>query len=371
MSSLSSAEPRQVEVQEELLSKAIKFAIDNESQMDRHIGAALDKGHFEEPWPIGKTIGPVKHRKAGSGVILRKGHLIKTWGDVEYVDMTFSISKSYLSLCMGVAVKDGVIPDVDAPIRAIVKDGGFDSEQNKNITWAQMLQLTSEWEGTLWGKPDWIDHYRDVIGDSQNLDKRGSKRSLQPPGTYWEYNDVRVNRLSLALMHAFGRPLPEVLKERIMDPIGASETWEWHGYDNSWLNINGKRLQSVSGGAHWGGGLWINSLDHARVGQLMLNKGQWNGVEIISEKWVNECVTPCPIASFYGYLWWLNDSKRGMFPGAPHSAFCAMGVGTQIIYIDPENDLVIVARWIEKEKVPEFVRMVLASIKNNKPDRAR
>ena len=265
---------------------------------------------------------------------------------------------------MGVAVNDGIIPDVHAPIRTIVKDGGFDSEQNKNITWAQMLQLTSEWEGTLWDKPDWIDHYRDVIGDSQNLDKRGSKRSLQPPGTYWEYNDVRVNRLSLALMHAFGRPLPEVLKERIMDPIGASETWEWHGYDNSWLNINGKRLQSVSGGAHWGGGLWINSLDHARVGQLMLNKGQWNGVEIISEKWINECLTPCPIASFYGYLWWLNDSKRGMFPGAPHSAFCAMGVGTQIIYIDPENDLVIVARWIEKEKVPEFVRMVLASIEN-------
>ena len=364
MLSLSSTEPRQVGVQEELLSKAIKFAIDNESQMDRDIGAALEKGHFEEPWPIGKTIGPVKHRKAGSGVILRKGHLIKTWGDVEYVDMTFSISKSYLSLCMGVAVNDGIIPDVHAPIRTIVKDGGFDSEQNKNITWAQMLQLTSEWEGTLWDKPDWIDHYRDVIGDSQNLDKRGSKRSLQPPGTYWEYNDVRVNRLSLALMHAFGRPLPVVLKERIMDPIGASETWEWHGYDNSWLNINGQRLQSVSGGAHWGGGLWINSLDHARVGQLMLNKGQWNGVEIISEKWVNECLTPCQIAPFYGYLWWLNDAKRGMFPGAPHSAFCAMGVGTQIIYIDPENDLVVVARWIEKEKISEFVRMVLKSIEN-------
>ena len=120
MSSLSSTEPQQVGVQEKLLSKAIKFAIDNESQMDRDIGAALEKGHFEEPWPIGKTIGPVKHRKAGSGVILRKGHLIKTWGDVEYVDMTFSISKSYLSLCMGVAVNDGIIPDVHAPIRTIV-----------------------------------------------------------------------------------------------------------------------------------------------------------------------------------------------------------------------------------------------------------
>ena len=52
-----------------------------------------------------------------------------------------------------------------------------------------------------------------------------------------------------------------------------------------------------------------------------------------------------------------------MFPVAPHSAFCAMGAGSQIIYIDPESDLVIVARWIEKEKLAEFVRMTLASIK--------
>ena len=364
MQSYIVTDPEKVGVEGKLLSKAIDFAIKNESTMDRDIGAALEQGHFKEPWPIGKTIGPVKIRKSGSGAILRRGQLIKTWGDVDYVDMTFSISKSYLSLCMGIAVKDGIIPDINAPVKNIVKDGGFDTEQNKGITWAHMLQLTSEWEGTLWDKPDWIDHYRDVIGASSHSEKKGSKRKLQPPGTYWEYNDVRVNRLSLALMYAFGCSLPEVLKERIMDPIGASDTWEWHGYENSWLEVNGQKIQSVSGGAHWGGGLWISSLDHARVGQLMLNKGSWNGHEIIPEKWVNECLTPCPLAPFYGYLWWLNDPQNGMLPGAPRSAFFAMGVGTQIIYVDPENDLVIVARWIEKEKAAEFVRMVLASIKN-------
>ena len=364
MQSFIVTDPEKVGVEGKLLSKAIDFAIKNESTMDRDIGAALEQGHFKEPWPIGKTIGPVKIRKSGSGAILRRGQLIKTWGDVDYVDMTFSISKSYLSLCMGIAVKDGIIPDINAPVKNIVKDGGFDTEQNKGITWAHMLQLTSEWEGTLWDKPDWIDHYRDVIGASSHSEKKGSKRKLQPPGTYWEYNDVRVNRLSLALMYAFGCSLPEVLKERIMDPIGASDTWEWHGYENSWLEVNGQKIQSVSGGAHWGGGLWISSLDHARVGQLMLNKGSWNGHEIIPEKWVNECLTPCPLAPFYGYLWWLNDPQNGMLPGAPRSAYFAMGVGTQIIYVDPENDLVIVARWIEKEKTAEFVRMVLASIKN-------
>ena len=168
MLSFNLTEPQKVGVQEKLLSKAIKFAIKNESKMDRDIGAALEKGHFEEPWPIGKTIGPVKSRKAGSGVILRKGQLIKTWGDVEFVDMTFSISKSYLSLLWELQFMM-VLFDIHAPIRNIVKDGGFETEQNKNITWAHMLQLTSEWEGTLWEKPDWIDHYRDVIGNSVHL----------------------------------------------------------------------------------------------------------------------------------------------------------------------------------------------------------
>ena len=96
----------------------------------------------------------------------------------------------------------------------------------------------------------------------------------------------------------------------------------------------------------------------------MLNKGRWNGREIISEKWVYECLTPCALCPTYGYLWWLNDAKNGMFPGAPNSAFYAMGVGAQIIYIDPKHELVIVARWIEKEKIADFVRLVLASIKN-------
>ena len=356
-------DPHEAGMDAGLLSEAIDFAIQNESSMDRDIGAALQRGHFDEPWPIGKTIGPVKFRKSGSGAILRGGQLVKTWGDVDYVDMTFSISKSYLSLCMGIALKDRIIPDLHAPVRDIVQDGSFESEQNSKITWAHLLQLTSEWEGTLWDKPDWIDHYRNVMGHPPHGEKKGSKRALQEPGTYWEYNDVRVNQLSFALMRAFGRSLPDVLRERIMDPIGATQTWEWHGYENSWVEVNGTKIQSVSGGAHWGGGLWISTLDHARVGQLMLNRGQWNGMEILPETWIRDCTRPCPIAPFYGYLWWLNDPQTTILSGTPKSAYCAMGVGTQIIYVDPENDLVIVARWIEQEKVSEFLQNVLSSIK--------
>ena len=66
-----------------------------------------------------------------------------------------------------------------------------------------------------------------------------------------EYNDVRVNRLSLAALRVLGKPLPSVLKDRIMDPIGASSSWSWNGYSTSFVDLNGKLVQSVSGGGHW------------------------------------------------------------------------------------------------------------------------
>ncbi|WP_146343925.1 serine hydrolase domain-containing protein [Phaeobacter marinintestinus] len=342
------------------LERAVQFAIANESKMDRDIGAALREGHFEEPWPIGQTIGPVKSREGPNGVILRGGRIVTTWGDVDRVDMTFSISKSYLALCAGIAVDDGLIPDINDPVRLLVDDGGFESEQNRDITWAQLLQLTSEWEGTLWDKPDWIDHNRNVIGDGNGAEK-GVQRTMRPPGSHWEYNDVRVNRLALALLRVFKQPLPEVLKHRIMDPIGASDTWEWHGYDNSWIDVDGKRMQSVSGGAHWGGGLWINTLDHARVGQLMMNNGTWNGNRILSEDWVKACRNPCGMNNQYGYLWWLN-TDAAMFPGASATSFFGLGVGTNLIWVDPALDLVAVVRWIEKDAVSEFMGLVMKAL---------
>ena len=171
----------------------------------------------------------------------------------------------------------------DSPISDLVNDGGFDSPHNKSITWRQMMQMTSEWQGSMWGKPDQVDHNRDLnVAPKDNADK-GNERALKSPGTHWEYNDVRVNRLALALLRVAERPLPDLLRERIMDPIGASNDWEWHGYENSWVEINNQNIQSVSGGSHWGGGMFISSEDQARVGYLMLNKGIWLSLIHISE----------------------------------------------------------------------------------------
>lgn len=346
----------------EALAAAEAFAIAHESPMKRDIRAALEEGHFAEPWPVSRIIGPVKDREGPAGLIIRGGRIAARWGDVGRVDMTFSATKSYLALCAGIAVDDGLIPDVDAPVRDLVDDGGFDSDQNRDITWAQLLQLTSEWQGTLWEKPDSVDHNRDLSLKPGEAGGKGVAREMRRPGTFWEYNDVRVNRLALALLRVFRRPLPEVLKERIMDPIGASDDWEWHGYENSWVEIDGRRMQSVSGGAHWGGGLWISALDHARVGLLMLRGGLWDGRRVLSESWVRACRTPCALNESYGCLWWLN-AAGAQAPAASRASFFAMGVGSNIVWVDPENDMVAVLRWIDKPAFAGFAERVMAALR--------
>ena len=108
--------------------------------------------------------------------------------------------------------------------------------------------------------------------------------------------------------------------------------------------------------------MWISTKDLARVGQLMLNKGYWNDKEIIPKIWIEESTKPCPLASNYGCLWLIKDPKNGLFPSAPQSAFFAMCVGIQVIYVDLENDIVIIVRRMEKDKVTKFIRLVLESL---------
>ncbi|MEM9140751.1 MAG: serine hydrolase, partial [Pseudomonadota bacterium] len=216
-------------------AEAVAYAQAHESAMDRDIGAALAGGHFSEPLPDGEIIGPVRPRGDPSGMIWYKGALAAQWGPFDAPDMTFSVTKSYLAIMAGLAWADGLI-DPDAPCREAV-DGLFDSPQNRAITWQHLLQQTSEWEGTLWGKPDRIDRNRRLDTPPGAPSLKGTHRDLKAPGAFWEYNDIRVNVLSLALMRVFRRPLPEVLRERVMDPIGASADWEWHGYANSWEEV--------------------------------------------------------------------------------------------------------------------------------------
>ena len=211
------------------------------------------------------------------------------------------------------------------------------------------------------GKPDLIDRHRSV-GGLPAAGTKGTHRDLREPGNFWEYNDVRVNRLALALLRVWRRPLPEVFRELVMDPIGASQTWEWHGYRNSYVEIDGRRMQSVSGGSHWGGGVFIHARDQARIGLLLLRGGVWGGRRILSEDWIARMREPCPIYPQYGYLWWLNTG-RAMYPSASESGYSASGAGGNLTWIDPDNDLVAVMRWIDPAARDGFMQRVMKALR--------
>jgi CubicO group peptidase (beta-lactamase class C family) len=348
--------PAQVGMDASLLQAAIQFARANESQASRD----LEMNHYltfgREPY--GEGIGPFKARGDMTGIVLRHGYLVAEWGEPTRVDMTFSVTKSFLSTTVGLAWDRGLIRDIHDRVQEYMPIEHFNSEHNSTITWDHLLRQTSDWEGTLWGKPDWADRPPRNVPPLEWVN-----RSRNEPGTSYKYNDVRVNVLALAALNVWRRPLPQVLKEHVMDPIGASNTWRWNGYDNSWVNVDGVMMQSVSGGGHWGGGMWISARDQARFGYLTLRRGRWEDEQILSDAWVTMALTPTPVRQGYGFMNWFLNTDRQMYPSAPESAFAHRGAGTNVVYVDPEHDLIVVLRWINGGAVDGVIERVLASIK--------
>jgi CubicO group peptidase (beta-lactamase class C family) len=343
------------------IEQAVRFAVEHETSWTRDPGDAWGI-HHQDPPPWNRLLGPVHSRGPVSGTIVLDGRTLTSWGEPDRADLTFSIAKTYLALLAGVAHDTGLLPDVDEPVGARISSIGFDRGRNAQVTWAHLLQQTSEWEGECFGVPDQVDRYRTVqFQEGAAAGKKGDPRPLQSPGSYWEYNDVRVNQLSLALLHLFQRPLPEVFRERIMQPIRASDQWRWVGYDHAWVELAGRTVQSVPGGTHWGGGLSISSNDQARVGQLLLDDGRAGGRHVISSEWIARMRTPCLIAPFYGYLLWLNHAQR-VFPSVPASSYFAIGAGSSLTWIEPERRMVLVVRWIDADYAAEFFRRVLQGI---------
>lgn len=343
------------------LEQAVQFAQAHESPWSREITPGWGI-HHDDPPPYNRLLGPVHDRGPVSGVIVVGGREITAWGEPARTDLTFSIAKTYLALLAGVAHDRGYIPRVDEPVRVRVPGIGFDEGANAEVTWEHLLQQTSEWEGTVFGVPDQVDRYRRLTFQGGAAEgKKGDPRPLRKPGTFWEYNDVRINQLSLALLHVFGKPLPDVFREAIMEPIGASKDWHWAGYDNSWVEIRGERMQSVPGGTHWGGGMSICSRDQAKVGRLLLEDGWANGRQVLSGEWVQRMRVPCPIAPFYGYLVWLNRGRR-IFPSVPESSYFGIGAGTSFTWVEPERKMVLVVRWIDATYADEFFRQVLQAL---------
>ena len=367
--------PEEVGINSQKLKEAVDFAILNEAKSPRN----LEQNHYQTfgREPFGDAIGPLKDRGEATGIIVKNGYIISEWGDPSRVDIVNSVTKSFLSTVVGLAYDKGLIKSIHDTVRQYVPPiliyspiqiqnkadqfgknqllSLFETPHNKTITWNDMLRQTSDWEGTLWGKPDWADRPSDKPAEWLT-------RPRNKPGSVYEYNDVRVNALALATLNVWRRSLPQVLKENIMDPIDASITWRWYGYENSFVILDGAIIQSVSGGGHWGGGMIINAYDMARFGYLTLRHGKWKEQQLISNQWVDWALTPTAAEPTYGFMNWFLNTDKKYLPDAPASAFTHIGAGTNMIYVDPEHDLVAVVRWIDNKSLNGFVEKLLSAI---------
>ncbi len=345
--------PEELKLNPALLDSAVQFSINNESKTDYDLRIAILKAYSNEP--DFRIAGPVRSRGKNAGLVIYKGYIVAAWGDPERADMTFSVTKSFLSAVAGLAIDQGLIRNADDLVGKYVWDGSFDEKSNSLISWRHLLTQSSDWSGCQYGFCDWADR-----PPKEGTIEEWKLRKRNLPGTVYEYNDVRVNLLAYSLLQVWRRPLPMLLKEKIMDPIGASSTWRWYGYDNSYVNIDGIMMQSVSGGGHFGGGLFISTYDMARFGYLFLRKGKWKNQQLISERWVNSVYQPSAANPSYGLMWWtnLNDDLKGI----SKNVYYANGFGGNYIVVDNEHDLVIVVRWIEGNKLSGLIERVIKSI---------
>ncbi len=351
--------PEEVGMDAARLDDAVKQAVASENPATKEMTLFLATT-FGASEPFDTPIGPVKDRGGASGIITRHGYIVAEWGDPKRVDMTFSVTKTFLTTVVGLAWQRGLIRDVNDYARDYMPPGVdlFEAPHNQTIKWDHLLRQTSDWQGTIWGKPDWADRPE---GEKPS---EWPNRKLWEPGTHYKYNDARVNVLALAALHVWRRPLQDVLREEVMEPIGASSTWRWYGYDNSWVEIDGQKIQSVTGGGHWGGGMFINAYDMARFGYMFLRKGKWKDRAIVSEKWMQMARTPGLANANYGFANWFLNTARKPLPAAPESAVYFEGNGANIIYIDWDNDIVAVVRWIRGgDALNQFLAKMLASIK--------
>ncbi len=237
---------------------------------------------------------------------------------------SFSMAKSVTSLLIGCAIKDGFIASVNDAVYKYLPE--FNTLQLKGITIEHLLNMTSG----LKFKESYFNPFSDAAKLYYGKDLKKMLKHLKvayPPGTHFEYQSGATQILGLVLQAALKpKSITEYFQEKIWTPIGAE-------YDASWSldqkNGTEKTFCCINACAY----------DFAKIGQLMLNKGQWNGKEIVSQQWVNESIRQDIQkvgVDYYHYQWWISPTFK------IDGDFYAQGFLGQYIYVNPKKNLVIV-----------------------------
>ena len=242
--------------------------------------------------------------------------------DKQSIVPSFSMAKSVTSILIGCAIDDALILSVEEPITVYIpelKENGFDK-----VTIKHLLQMTS---GIKFNE-SYVNPFGDAASFYYGLNLRKEIRKMKlkrEPGKKFEYVSGNTQLLGLVLERALnGKTVSAYLQEKIWTPLGME-------YDASW-SIDRKKngLEKTF--------CCLNACarDFAKIGRLYKNKGNWNGKQIVSQKWVEESTkldTTEGSASYYQYQWWLP---------VPNEDFMAQGILGQFIYVNPARDLIIV-----------------------------
>jgi CubicO group peptidase (beta-lactamase class C family) len=330
----------------------------NISRVEPDIREELKKAYAREP---GYHIsGKVKNQSAPSVLIYVKGKEWLKWGNTPEPEMAFSVSKSVLSACFGLALKKNLLSSIDETVSLRIQDSLFLGERHSKITWRHLLEQNSDWSGCLFGYCDWADRPPETGGQEE-----WKNRSLHAPGTRFEYNDVRVNLLAYALTALFQKSLEEVFREEIMNPMGASNNWSWNGYGH-WKNPgDGALIPVVSGGGHFGGGLIISAEDLMKFALLYANHGKSSHGQILDSTYIAASIMPSEPEPAYGLLWWNNSTEK--WKGLDAGVYSADGFAGHYIVIHPAHEWMAVLRWIEPQQSAAVLRAIDQAIMTEQP----
>ena len=245
--------------------------------------------------------------------------------------MSFSMGKSFVSALIGIALDEGLIGSVEQPITQYVPElvgSAYDGVRIKDV-----LQMSS---GARWNE-DYSDPDSDIMRYAQVWASGASFDDFtatlvreREPGTYNYYNSTDTQALGMLLARATGRSLTQYLQEKLWHPMGME-------YDAYWVTDDAGMEMAA-------GGLQVTARDYAKLGQLYLQQGNWQGKQLVSAQWVQDSLTAdaphlqaqahpeFPVG--YGYQWWLPQSDEG--------EFAALGIYNQMIFVNPARNLVTV-----------------------------
>ncbi len=239
-----------------------------------------------------------------------------------------SVTKSVMSILVGIAIDQGKIESVNSKIGDFLSDDakyGLSPAQ-KEITIRDLLTMSAGFEWDEWNSSD----YNDWILSGEQLQFLLDRPLVDDPGTQFSYNSASTYLLGLVLSEAVELPFYEFADTVLFNNFSAKEVG-WEGFSNG--TVNG------------GSGIRLETLDMAKIGQLLLQKGRSGDTNIVSENWVNDMTTPAypwrviefgAIRNYtYGRLWWVQDDPT-------HPAYLAWGFGGQYIYVVPNLNLVVV-----------------------------